>query len=249
MKLVIFDTETTDLKPGYICQLAYLVLEDGKIIPKNYFFSVPYVSEGAEKVHGFSREYLEELSGGKVFADSVEEIREDFSGVDYFVAHNIEYDINFVRIEMLRATGKPLIIPREHRIDTADFYKNILKLPPTRGMMAYVVSKGTNMNYNVAKNKSVDELIDLMKKNKLRVSYKIPKLEEVAHYLDISPFMCKTFMESLYGVTSDAHDARFDIIWTWLLLERDEAIVEAYNISEALPDVFSSRTGEYFDRI
>ena len=28
MKLVVFDTETTDLRPGHICQLSYLIAAD-----------------------------------------------------------------------------------------------------------------------------------------------------------------------------------------------------------------------------
>ena len=30
MKIIVFDTEATDLTPGQICQLSYLIVEDGK---------------------------------------------------------------------------------------------------------------------------------------------------------------------------------------------------------------------------
>ena len=60
--LLVFDTEATDLEPGQICQLAYLLEQDGEITARNYFFSVDDMSPGAQEVHGFSKEMLEELS-------------------------------------------------------------------------------------------------------------------------------------------------------------------------------------------
>ena len=32
MKIIVFDTEATDLTPGQICQLSYLIVEDGRVI-------------------------------------------------------------------------------------------------------------------------------------------------------------------------------------------------------------------------
>jgi len=58
--LLVFDTEATDLEPGQICQLAYLLEQDGEITARNYFFSVDDMSPGAQEVHGFSKEMLEE---------------------------------------------------------------------------------------------------------------------------------------------------------------------------------------------
>ena len=74
MKIIVFDTEATDLTPGQICQLSYLIVEDGKVTGKNMFFAVDEMSEGAYEVHGMSMEDLEKLSGGERFEDRAEEI-------------------------------------------------------------------------------------------------------------------------------------------------------------------------------
>ena len=71
MKIIVFDTEATDLTPGQICQLSYLIVEDGKVTGKNMFFAVDEMSEGAYEVHGMSMEDLEELSGGERFEVSL----------------------------------------------------------------------------------------------------------------------------------------------------------------------------------
>ena len=59
MKIIVFDTEATDLTPGQICQLSYLIVEDGQVTGKNMFFAVDERSEGAYEVHGRSMEDLE----------------------------------------------------------------------------------------------------------------------------------------------------------------------------------------------
>ena len=79
MKIIVFDTETTSLKPGQICQLAYLMVENGEIRAKNMFFTVDDMDERSQGVHGFSMEMLEDLSEGKTFSDRAEEIHSDFS--------------------------------------------------------------------------------------------------------------------------------------------------------------------------
>ena len=55
MKLLFFDTETTSIRPGHICQLSYITV-DTSTKPqttkgKNFFFTVDEMDEGAEAVH------------------------------------------------------------------------------------------------------------------------------------------------------------------------------------------------------
>mgnify|MGYP003734308207 FL=1 len=74
--MIFFDTETTGLKPGSICQLSYITV-DASVKPQitrgeNIFFSVDYMEPSAEEVHGFSVEDLYELSGGLYFEDYFE---------------------------------------------------------------------------------------------------------------------------------------------------------------------------------
>lgn len=100
--ILYLDTETTGLYPGQICQLSYLMQEGEKVSAKNFFFSVDSVDYGAYMIHGFSKEKLENLSGGKKFIDYVSEIEKDFLKADVLVAHNASFDFMFLRKEFER---------------------------------------------------------------------------------------------------------------------------------------------------
>lgn len=102
MRIIVFDTETTSLKPGQICQLAYLMVENGAISGKNMFFTVDDMDERSQSVHGFSMEMLKTLSGGKTFSDRADEIHHDFSGAEMIVGHNVAFDIRFLKAEFER---------------------------------------------------------------------------------------------------------------------------------------------------
>ena len=102
MRLVVFDTETTSLKPGQICQLSYLICENGRVEGKNMFFSVDEMSPSSQAVHGFSMEMLNELSEGLTFEDRADEILRDFASCDVMVGHNVSFDERFLRAEMDR---------------------------------------------------------------------------------------------------------------------------------------------------
>ena len=99
MKIIYFDTETTGLTPGKICQLSYVLEEDGAVQGKNMFFAVPFVEPSAQQVHGFSVEKLATLSGGQRFCDRLDEIAFDFSTADLIVGHNVKFDIGFLTAE------------------------------------------------------------------------------------------------------------------------------------------------------
>jgi len=102
MRIIVFDTEATDLTPGQICQLSYLLIEDDRITGKNHFFSVDDMSEGALEVHGFSMEMLAELSGGLYFEDQAADILSDFNTADLIVGHHVAADEHYLRVEMAR---------------------------------------------------------------------------------------------------------------------------------------------------
>lgn len=103
MRIIVFDTEATDLTPGQICQLSYLIVEGDQIQGKNLFFTVDEMSEGAYEVHGMSMEDLEKLSGGERFEDRAEEIFEDFSHAGLLIGHNVAADDRYIRVEFERA--------------------------------------------------------------------------------------------------------------------------------------------------
>ena len=56
--ILYFDTETTGVRPGQICQLSYIIQDTSGVSAKNFFFSVDYVEQGASAVHGFSVQKL-----------------------------------------------------------------------------------------------------------------------------------------------------------------------------------------------
>ena len=97
--VLYFDTETTGLHPGQVCQLSYIMQDKNKVATKNFFFSVDNVEYGAFLVHGFSVEKLKELSNGKRFCDYFDQINADFALADLIVAHNASFDTSFMRKE------------------------------------------------------------------------------------------------------------------------------------------------------
>ncbi len=102
MKIIVFDTETTSLKPGEICQIAYLSVENGCVQGKSMFFTVDQMDERSQGVHGFSMEMLKTLSGGKTFSDCAREIFDDFSSAETIVGHNVAFDMRFLKAEFER---------------------------------------------------------------------------------------------------------------------------------------------------
>ena len=110
--ILYFDTETSGLRPGQICQLSYVMQEGLCATAKNFFFTVDHVEYGAFCVHGFSVEKLKTLSNGKRFADCFSEIEKDFARADVIVAHNVSFDISFMRAEY-QALGEVFYINNE----------------------------------------------------------------------------------------------------------------------------------------
>lgn len=101
--IIVFDTEATDLVPGQICQLSYLMDKGDTVVGCNHFFSVDDMSPGAQEVHGFSMEDLASLSGGTWFEDKAEQILQDFNAARVLVGHNVAADERYLRVEMERA--------------------------------------------------------------------------------------------------------------------------------------------------
>lgn len=134
MKLLIFDTETTSIKPGQICQLSYILIDAStkpqKTIGRNFFFTVEEMDPSAEAVHGFSLEKLYDLSNGKYFEDTFEEFISDFEEADFVIGHNVNFDIKFLRHELEAS----LIDYRpKHIFDTMHYYKDICRILKANG--------------------------------------------------------------------------------------------------------------------
>lgn len=144
MKIVYFDTETTGLVPGQIAQLSMIIENNRNLTGINYFFTVDEMEEAAQKVHGFSKEKLDELSGGYRFIDRIHEIDAILKD-SILVAHNIGFDIKFLYQEYWRANMQLNI---GSTIDTMERFKEELKIP------------AKNPRYGKYKNPKLSEVIE-----------------------------------------------------------------------------------------
>lgn len=145
LKNIFFDTETTDLNPGQIGELSYIIEgENGIEDVGNLFFKVDSVAEDAQKTHGFSADDFERLSGGLTFKDRHIEVYDLFKD-KRLVAHNVSFDIKFISSELWRCgiSFQPL-----EKTCTMQFFKDVLKIP------------AKTMRYGPYKNPKLSEVID-----------------------------------------------------------------------------------------
>lgn len=126
VKNVFFDVETTGLRPGQICQLSFIVENEWKIEQaKNYFFTVDTMEEGAQKVHGMSKEWLADKSGGLTFKDIYKEVHQVFKE-GRIIAHNVKFDEMFISMELWRVG---ISFRPADRQCTMEFLKDVIKIP------------------------------------------------------------------------------------------------------------------------
>lgn len=134
MKLLFFDTETTSIKPGSICQLSYITVDAG-VKPqittgKNFFFTVDEMDPSAEEIHGFSLEKLYELSNGQYFEDLVPDFFDDFVNADFVIGHNVNFDVRFLKHELL-SLGEDF--NPKNVFCTMAYYRDICKIKKANG--------------------------------------------------------------------------------------------------------------------
>ena len=123
--ILFFDTETTGLFPGRIIQLSYVMTDGETTIAKNFFFGVSFIEPSATKVHGFTVEKIQKLSGGKTFSCDIDEIYDDFLSADLIVAHNVKFDIGFLIAEF---NYQDRIFRYRESFDTMKAFTPIMKM-------------------------------------------------------------------------------------------------------------------------
>ena len=142
MKVLYFDTETTGLRaegfvqdgvmhPGKICQLAYVIEEDGALSARNYYFAVDAIEAGASAVTGLTVPEVARLSGGHRFEEYVDEFLPDFATADRIVAHNLSFDERVMQAECARLGLR--FYTGEHGFCTMRAFTPIMRLPGKGG--------------------------------------------------------------------------------------------------------------------
>lgn len=128
--IIFFDTETTGLCPGRIIQLSYVMLENGNVSAKNFFFYTSYIEYSASMVHGITVEKLAKLSNGRTFSEYVDEIQADFDRADLTVAHNFPFDFKFLSSEF---QGQDRLFKYKESFDTMRYFTSYTQIPSARG--------------------------------------------------------------------------------------------------------------------
>lgn len=118
MLVLVFDTETTglpktkfmeldalDLWP-YIVQFSYIIYDTERaaiVEIKDYIVKIPpqvFISDESTKIHGITNDMCEKR--GFQIEDILSEFFYFLGKVDRLVGHNISFDINMLRVELLR---------------------------------------------------------------------------------------------------------------------------------------------------
>ena len=98
MKTIVLDTEMNGMRREDICQLSFIVNDNGFVTGENYFFSVESMNEYAQKKHGFSKMRLYELSRGRTFAQRADEFIDELATADLICGHNISGDMRVLKM-------------------------------------------------------------------------------------------------------------------------------------------------------
>ena len=133
MREIVLDTETTGLSPDNGDRIVEIgCVEVINHVPTNNTYQVYLNPEkdmdpGAEKVHGLTNEFLLDKPKFIEIADSFL----DFIGDSNLIAHNADFDINFLNSELLRA--KKDKINNDRVIDTLKIARS--KFPGARNSL------------------------------------------------------------------------------------------------------------------
>jgi DNA polymerase III epsilon subunit-like protein len=116
MKFIVYDTETTglpsknakltltDLWP-YIVQFSYIIYESetNEIEKKDYIIQIPenvVMNNENIAIHGVTNE-MSQTKGVKI-NNVIEEFINIIEGSDFVIGHNLEFDLNILKVELLR---------------------------------------------------------------------------------------------------------------------------------------------------
>ena len=102
--VMVFDTETVGLNPPIVCQLAYIIVQDGRVAEEyDQILRLPngvFVSKGSQKIHGISTydcrtKGVDAYVALETFARQAARILRNGGRV---VAHNSAFDVRAIRM-------------------------------------------------------------------------------------------------------------------------------------------------------
>lgn len=129
MKFLVFDTETTGLPKSkyinpttldswpHIVQFSYLVYDyplNEIIESKDFIIKMPeniLIPEESTKIHGITNNLSNEK--GTLLTVVLNEFFNSLKKVDKLIGHNIKFDINMIKIELLRIINDKSYLPEE----------------------------------------------------------------------------------------------------------------------------------------
>lgn len=138
MKLLVFDTETTGLPQSkhinqftlhqwpYIVQFSYIIYDtslNNIIEAKDYIVKIPEsisIPEETIKFHGISNE-ISQNSGVPIY-EILNEFSEHLKNVDKLIGHNIQFDLNMVKVELLRLINANSLVGKKLKQCKYDFH-------------------------------------------------------------------------------------------------------------------------------
>ena len=146
MRFLVFDTETTGLPQSkfispstlhqwpYIVQFSYVIYDSSLndiVESKDYVIKVPesiLISEESTKIHGITNEIS--AKSGITINEALNEFFYYLRGVDRIIGHNIEFDLNMIKVELLRIINKDSLTSEQLKLYKYDLhyltnYKNI----------------------------------------------------------------------------------------------------------------------------
>jgi DNA polymerase III epsilon subunit-like protein len=181
MQIIFLDTETTGLLPKglelksenlhlfpYVVQFSYIIYDTStnQIIKMvDHIIKLPLnviISEENSNIHKITNE-ISQTKGIEIRL-SINEFMEDLKNIDLIVAHNLEFDINMLKIEFYReATISDNIVDKTQYLNFLDPFVHSNKLYCT-------MKNSINLcNIKIKSNKNGREYIKFPKLNELHI--------------------------------------------------------------------------------
>ena len=138
MRLFVFDPETTGLPQTkiinpftlhqwpHIVQFSYVIYDSSLnniVESKDYVIKLPesiLIPEESTKIHGITNEISNE--NGIPINEVLNEFFYYLRGVDRIIGHNIEFDINIIKVELLRIINKNSLTKEQSKLYKYDLH-------------------------------------------------------------------------------------------------------------------------------